>query len=244
MWIIKSKGKQKGPLEPLIHPETGFEIKKTKYVSVPYFPGLSESFKKIFRYTHIQICFKGVNTLRSLLMHPKDEIPVNIHKDVVYKWSCKSEDCNAAYIGETCRPLEDRVKEHIKSGRNSAIHAHCSRNNHPLPTVDDFVIIDKEPNQVRREAKEAIHIRRLDPNLNRNVGKMVIPHSFDVLLGAKPQHNRVFALSQSQLDPANLLEMRPHTQIPPPSSRFCRATNFNVSSLGPLLTLSALLVTH
>ena len=44
---------------PLIHPETGNEIKKQFYISVPYFPGLSESFKKIFKYTPIQVCFQG-----------------------------------------------------------------------------------------------------------------------------------------------------------------------------------------
>ena len=32
--------------DPLIHPETGNEIQKRFYISVPYFPGLSESFKK------------------------------------------------------------------------------------------------------------------------------------------------------------------------------------------------------
>ena len=34
-------------------------------------------------------------------------------------------------------------------------------------------------------AKEAIHIGRLDPELNRNVGKMVIPH---VILGINPKN--------------------------------------------------------
>ena len=48
--------------DPLIHPETGNEIQKRFYISVPYFPGLSESFKKIFKYTPVQVCFKGVNT--------------------------------------------------------------------------------------------------------------------------------------------------------------------------------------
>ena len=40
--------------DPLIHPETGNEIQKRFYISVPYFPGLSESFKKIFKYTPVQ----------------------------------------------------------------------------------------------------------------------------------------------------------------------------------------------
>ena len=57
--------------DPLIHPQTGNEIQKRFYISVPYFPGLSESFKKIFKYTPVEVCFKGVNTLKSMLMHPK-----------------------------------------------------------------------------------------------------------------------------------------------------------------------------
>ena len=68
----------------LIHPETGNEIKKQFYISVPYFPGLSESFKKIFMYTAIQVCFKGVNTLKSLPMHPKDKVSIKQRKDIVY----------------------------------------------------------------------------------------------------------------------------------------------------------------
>ena len=38
---------------PLIHPETGYEIKIQIYISVPYFPELSEACKKIFKYMAI-----------------------------------------------------------------------------------------------------------------------------------------------------------------------------------------------
>ena len=63
--------------------QTGHEIKKQFYISVPYFPGLSESYKQIFKYTAIQVCFKGVNTLKSMLMHSKDKISMDQKKDVV-----------------------------------------------------------------------------------------------------------------------------------------------------------------
>ena len=78
--------------DPLIHLETGNEIQKCFYISVPYFPGLSESFKKIFKYTPVQVCFKGVNTLKSILMHPKDRISNDQKKDLVYHWSAKQMD--------------------------------------------------------------------------------------------------------------------------------------------------------
>ena len=68
----------------------------------------------------------------------------------------------------------------------------------------------KTPSQVTREAKEAIHIRRLDPSLNRNIGKMSIPHCFDNLLGAKPKHPRVGELSVAP----SVEEVAPPTQIP------------------------------
>ena len=102
----------------------------------------------------------------------------------------------------------ERVKEHSKS-TTSAILKHCKDFHHPLPSIDDFNIIDKEPSQITQEAKEAIHIRRLDPSLNRNIGKMSIPHCFDNLLGAKPRHPRVGELSVAPL---------PVDEIAPPSA--------------------------
>ena len=83
---------------------------------------------------------------------------------------------------------------------------------HPLPSISDFSIIDKDPSQITREAKEAIHIRRLDPNLNQNIGKMSIPHCFDPLIGAKPKHPQVGALSQTAPHPVD--EIAPPSQIP------------------------------
>ena len=109
-----------------------------------------------------------------MLMHPKDKISSNQKKDLVYHWECKADGCNSSYIGETSRALGERVKEHSKS-TTSAILKHCKDFHHPLPSIEDFNIIDKEPSQVTREAKEAIHIRWLDPSLNRNIGKMSIP---------------------------------------------------------------------
>ena len=93
-----------------------------------------------------------------------------------------------------------------------------------------------------QEAKEAIHIRRLDPNLNRNIGKMSTPHCFDHLIGAKPKHPRVGLLSQaphpvdevappSQIPGLNLTQFNeigtfrpnPHQFLPRQSTRACRA---------------------
>ena len=118
-----------------------------------------------------------------MLMHPKDKISIDQKKDVVYHWECQADSCRSSYVGETSRVLDERVKEHCKSS-TSAILKHCTDHHHPLPSLSNFSIIDKNPFQV---TQEAIYIQRLDPSLNRNIGKMSIPHCFDPLLGVKPK---------------------------------------------------------
>ena len=73
-WMIDKQGKS-DKHNPIIYPETGVEIQKHFYISVPYFPGLSESYKKIFKYTPIQVCFKGVNTLKSANASQRQKSP-------------------------------------------------------------------------------------------------------------------------------------------------------------------------
>ena len=173
-WMIDKWGKSDRS-GPLIHPDMGHEIKKQFYISVPYFPGLSEFFKKIFKYMTIQVCFKGVDTLKLLLMHPKDKVSIE-QKDIVYYWECQADGCNSSYIRKTSRALGERVKEHSKS-TTSAILKHCTDFHPPLPSISNFSIIDKDPSQIT-------HLKVL----NRNIGKMSIPHCFDPLIGAKPKH--------------------------------------------------------
>ena len=72
--MIKQGSRNNSPAGRLINLETGNEVKKTVFISAPYFPGLSEFFKQLFRYTHIQVCLKGQNTIKSMLMHPKDKV--------------------------------------------------------------------------------------------------------------------------------------------------------------------------
>ena len=120
----------------LIDLETGNEIKKSFFISTPYFPGLSESFKQLFKYTPVQVCFKGQNTIKSMLRHPKDKVDPSLQKDVVYQWSCTKPNCKSSYIRETFRSLCDYVKEHSKERSNSAIYQHCSTKGHPLPNVN------------------------------------------------------------------------------------------------------------
>ena len=154
-WLIDQHGRNSSERR-LIDPETGNEVKKLVFISAPYFPGLSESFKQLFKYTPVQVCFKGQNTIKSMLMHPKDKVDPSLKKDIVYQWSCTKPNCKSSYIRETSRSLCEWVKEHSKEGSNSAIYQHCSTKGHPPPNVDQFKVIDQEKSQIACEAKEAI----------------------------------------------------------------------------------------
>ena len=92
-----------------------------------------------------------------------------------------------------------------------AILKHCTDFHHPLLSTTNLNIIDKDPSQITQEVKEAIYIQRLDPKLNRNVGKISIPHCFDHLISAKPKHPRVGLLSQVQ---NSVDKVAPPSQIP------------------------------
>ena len=172
-WLINRWGRsdQSGPL---LHPETGNEIKKQFFYLCPLLFRSKWGLQKDLQvHTHTG-CLKGVNMLKSLLMHPKDKVTMDQKKDLVYHWQYQADGCKSYCVGEMSWSQE-RAKEHAKS-TTLAKHKHCTDFHHPLPSVTNFSIIARDPSRVTREAKEAIHIRRLDPDLNRNIGKMVIPH--------------------------------------------------------------------
>ena len=72
-WLIKEP--EKKPSTPIINPETGLKISNRVLIYVPYVPCLSEEFRRIFHYTEVQAIFTSNNTLKSILMQSKDNVP-------------------------------------------------------------------------------------------------------------------------------------------------------------------------
>ena len=79
-------------------------------VSIPYDDGHSSALRKSLSKYNIGTVFKCTNTLRSILTHTKTPTTAKQQKNVIYKIPCG--DCDAFYIGQTCRPLTKRIKEH------------------------------------------------------------------------------------------------------------------------------------
>ena len=91
-----------------IQPTTN-EVKTKSHIVIPYTQGLCESIKKICGRYGIQTHFKGGNTIRNLLVSPKDKDPIS-KSGAIYWFQCGDLTCDDEYIGETSRLLEKGSK--------------------------------------------------------------------------------------------------------------------------------------
>ena len=115
--------------------------------------------------------------MRQLLVNPKDKTDKWKKTGTIYHITCQ--DCEAVYIGETGRALETRVQEHQKI-TSSAVHEHCTDKQHSMDW-NNIKILDREQHPIRRKIKEAIHIHRATPSINRDQG-MDLPPVYKHLL--------------------------------------------------------------
>ena len=83
--------------------------------SFPYDNSYASSIKKALAKYDIGTTFQSNHTLKSLLTHTKTPTPSHLQQNVIYKIPC--DDCDAFYIGQTCRPLIKRIKEHEACNR-------------------------------------------------------------------------------------------------------------------------------
>ena len=88
-------------------------ISKKPYIVVPYMKGLSETCKNICRRHGIDMHFKGSNTIRQLLVHPKDKDDILKKSGVIYRYRCDRVDCGEEYIGESGRTFAEKFREHL-----------------------------------------------------------------------------------------------------------------------------------
>ena len=82
------------------------------YIVVPYVQGMGESCKIICRKHWFEMYFKGGNTIKDLLVHPKDRDTIPQKSGVIYRFKCSRVDCKKGYIGESGRTFAERFREH------------------------------------------------------------------------------------------------------------------------------------
>ena len=152
---------------------------KQNYIVVPYYKGLGESLKRTCQKYGVQVYFKGGNTIKSLLIAPKDKDPLMKKSGVIYRYKCDRVECDEEYIGESSRNFGERFKEHQKAP--SPIYDHHNTTGHNI-NIENFEIVGRESQNLMRTIKEALYIRVNDPSLNRNIGKYHLPHIWDEVL--------------------------------------------------------------
>ena len=152
---------------------------KKAYMMLPYVKGLSESLKNICRKHRVQVHYKGGNTIKSLLMAPKDKDPITKKSGIIYRFKCNKVECDAEYIGESSRTFGERFREYLKAP--SPIYDHYNITGHST-TIDNFSSVGREDQNLIRAIKEAIYKRVNNPSLNRNINKYHLPLIWDEVL--------------------------------------------------------------
>ena len=102
---------------------------------------------------------------KTLLMAPKDRDSKLQKSGVIYKFKCPQINCPEEHIGEFGRTFGYRLKEHLRA--LSPIHYHNNSTGH-LVSPECFTIVDREPQGVTRNMKEAMYIYVNYHSLNRN----------------------------------------------------------------------------
>ena len=63
----------------------------------------------------VVVYFKGGQTLKNILVSPKDKDSMANKNSVIYSYSSGRIECDDEYIGESARTFGERFKEHLKA---------------------------------------------------------------------------------------------------------------------------------
>ena len=131
---------------------------------------LAGALKRVVRDTFsnvaVRVVFSGTK-LASKFSNKDPTLKKHQH-NVIYRADCPADNCNAQYIGETCRRLETRAEEHAKLDGKSNISKHSLETGHPVANFKNFTILSKQHNSntVSRKITEALYIKQQRPSLN------------------------------------------------------------------------------
>ncbi len=126
-------------------------------VVVPYIRGVAEQLRRVFKDYDVPAYFKPSNTIKQLLVWPKDKILNEQVVGPVYHIPCDT--CESSYIGETERSLKSRFKD---------IEDH-------QVDIERVKILAVEPGWFEWGVREAIYIRTEQPSLNKDGGHYNLP---------------------------------------------------------------------
>ena len=150
--------------------------KITATCTIPYVRCVSEAVSRILTPLGIRTVMKPAKRKWILMKGVKDRQPKECQPGVVYALGCA--ECPKVYIGETCRTVKQRIKEHAdhtKKGysEKSAVAKHVVDTNHQIywkPRV-----LKMEQRTTERKVHESLAIHALNKRggeklMNQNTG--------------------------------------------------------------------------
>ena len=155
----------------------------TGQIVIPYTKCISEGIKQACGKYGIQVQFKGNQTIKQILMKPKDKDPKDSKSRVIYSYQCPHLDCDEEYIGETSRTLGGKKKG---TPETTFSYTWACPNNGTYIENNNFNIIGREDWGQARTFKESLYIRVNNPTLNQNIGKYNLNHIWDRVLFNTP----------------------------------------------------------
>ena len=99
-WAIKKIFRKKQSKEKKQIPTSKHSAKKC-HIVIPYTQGICESIKNICGKHEVAVHFMGGQTLKTILVSPKDKDRMANKSSVIYGYSCGKIDCNEEYLGES-----------------------------------------------------------------------------------------------------------------------------------------------
>ncbi|KAK2174117.1 hypothetical protein NP493_827g00018 [Ridgeia piscesae] len=90
-------------------------------LGLPYVAGLSEQLGRIYKSRNIHIYYKLVNTLRSMVVHPKDKTPKEHRCGTIYNITCDT---------DSSIEIQKRFKEHTNLDKPTGVGDHCRATGH------------------------------------------------------------------------------------------------------------------
>ena len=132
----------------------------SRWVSLPYFHGVSQAVSRILEPLGIRVAHRADSWQWKLCCGIKDQVAPRKKKGIVYSVPCA--ECPKEYIGESCRNLEVRLKEHDRCVRQgdqmqSAVAEHVCVQGHNIDW-DGTKVIDRVSERMERHVKEAVNI--------------------------------------------------------------------------------------
>ena len=191
--IRKKKRRMKlDGMSTLFKTNRALEKQRNKTIFLTYHPTLTKLITKSLKSININVILKPYLKISELLGSTKDKLPPE-RKSGIYLVQCK--DCEMAYIGQTCKSLTHRFKQHLSkfiNGRfsESAVALHMHEAGHH---IDDtcLELLEHVSDKRRLNCTESYFIQFFsdtDALLNRDNGPLETPL---LRLAALPQQQQM-----------------------------------------------------